>query len=115
MCAPYVGQREIFTSPRSQFLLLYPGDRLYGPPQGRWFIYAKDAAAVHPLRRFSCISHLAGRFIFLGLHLPTFPTAAHTIQAWENRKTPPALAHKAGPPVQETSLLSFQPLKAPQG
>jgi hypothetical protein len=33
---------------------------------------------------------------FLGLRLPISPTAAHTTQARGSRKTPTALAHKAG-------------------
>jgi hypothetical protein len=43
------------------------------------------------------------------------PTTARTIQARGNRKVPPALAHKAGLHVKETSLSSFLPLKALQG
>jgi hypothetical protein len=35
--------------------------------------------------------------------------------SWGGPKASPALAHKAGPHVQEASLSSFQPLKTLQG
>jgi hypothetical protein len=52
---------------------------------------------------------------FLYFAVPTkLANLAQTKQGGSG-KAPPALAHKAGLHVQETSLSSFQPLKALQG